>query len=450
MKGANKENSKKVKQIKITSAFKRASTSKGSSELNVDFRTGTSLNCDCITFTGSNNDTATAKITTSSEITFPTSKQQKICHISRRDRPVGFPLWNLIDFEFEINNSFSISITGTGANSNSVCIDSTWTNTTVITSGSLSATATTTAKINVADGSSLAATDSPANDPIDITEIGQDFIRQNLKNFKFPKSKDGRSFQSHWMELFDWLEYSIVCDAAYCFPCRSFSVSKTTREDFTSTGSRNWSQALANKNGFQRHASTNAHINAMASWKSKIHADNTGKTVSTNLNEKVLEQRRYYTQSIIDVISFLCKHELAIRGNWDELSESETGLFNGFFEFTLTRDAKLRECERAMPPNITFKSPQIQNEIIEMLSIALTHQIVTEVNKAPFLTLMVDTKDKNGCEVISIALRYVLDGKPKETLIGLENCDELDAKALSKLVLESLHSYGIDKSKIIS
>lgn len=127
----------------------------------------------------------------------------------------------------------------------------------------------------------------------------------------------------------------------------------------------------------------------------EIHADESGITIRPKLGEKVLEQRRYYTQSIIDVISFLCKHEIAFRGNWDELSESETGLFNGFFEFTLTRDAKLRECERAMPPNITFKLSQIQNEIIELLSKSLTGQISTEVSIALFLTLMVDgTKDK--------------------------------------------------------
>lgn len=212
---------------------------------------GNLLHCDCFTFTGSNKDTATAKIITSSEITFPTGKQHKMSHISRRDRLVEFSLWTVIDFELGINNSFSISITGTGAHSNLVCIDSTLKNTTVITSGNVSATTTTTATINEADRSSLATADSPTSEPIDITPIGQDLKRRNLKNFKFPKSKDGRSFQSHWLDLFDWLEYSIACDAAYCFPCRSFSVSKSTREDFVSTGFRNWSQALAKKTDFK-------------------------------------------------------------------------------------------------------------------------------------------------------------------------------------------------------
>lgn len=231
---------------------------------------------------------------------------------------------------------------------------------------------------------------------IDITPIGKKLKRKNLKGMRFPRNKKGRYFQAHWYDSYDWIEYSSVCDAVYCYPCRIFSVSKSTCEEFVSFGFSNWNKALATKNDFQRHASTTGHISAMASWSARIHADRSGISINFQLSEKVLEQRRYYTQVVIDVICFLCKNELALRGNWYEITESETGLLNSLFDFTLTRDAKLRESEKAMPPNVTYKSPQIQNEIIGLLADSLCAQIVEEVNKAPFLTLMVDgTKDKN-------------------------------------------------------
>jgi hypothetical protein len=41
----------------------------------------------------------------------------------------------------------------------------------------------------------------------------------------FPKSTIGNrdcKFQSRWYDEFEWLEYSVVKDAAFCFYCRCF------------------------------------------------------------------------------------------------------------------------------------------------------------------------------------------------------------------------------------
>lgn len=298
----------------------------------------------------------------------------------------------------------------------------------------------------------LVAPDSTANEPTDITPIGEALQRKDLKNFKFPKNSTGRSFQLRWLNSFDWIEYSVVCDAVFCYPCRNYSIAKSsTRDEFVGIGFNVWSKALASNRGFKRHASSAAHIGAVASWQSRIHADENSNTVHIQLNAKFVEKRRYYMEAVIDVVNFLCKNELALRGDWDKLNQHETGLFNGLFDFTLNRDAKLRECEKAMPPNVNYRSPQIQNEVIELWSTALTERIADEVNQAPFSTLMLDgTKDKNGCEIMSIAMRYVLNGVPKEKLVGLEKCVDLSAKAITKVVLDALRSYGIDESKIIS
>lgn len=380
-------------------------------------------------------------------------EQQCKCTILDRISPQEFSLRTVIEFEFGKINSFSISITGTGINSDPFCVESVSKSTNSLASGSARASTTfsTTISAMASHSGTLSISAATGAEPIDITPIGENLKRKNLKGMSFPKNKEGRSFQAHWYNTYDWIEYSSICDAVYCYPCRNFSVSKSTREEFVSFGFTNWGKALATKNGFPRHASSNGHISAVASWSARMHADRSGISINIQLSEKVLEQRRYYTQAVIDVICFLCKNELALRGSWDQIAESETGLFNSLFDFTLTRDAKLRESEKAMPPNVTYKSPQIQNELIGLLADSLCAQIVEEVNKAPFLTLMVDgTKDKNGREIISIAVRYVHEEKAKETLLGFENCLDLDAKAIATLVLNSLRSYGVDDSKIIS
>ncbi|KAJ6639084.1 hypothetical protein Bhyg_11823, partial [Pseudolycoriella hygida] len=42
-------------------------------------------------------------------------------------------------------------------------------------------------------------------------------IPTSIKSFIFPKT-NGRCFRVDWFQNFKWLEYSIVRDAAFCFP----------------------------------------------------------------------------------------------------------------------------------------------------------------------------------------------------------------------------------------
>src|SRR6266498_3435122 len=66
----------------------------------------------------------------------------------------------------------------------------------------------------------------------------------------FPWKEQGnqkRAFIKSWFYKFDWLEYSVHKDAAYCFYCYLF---KTPRPDnfgndtFTKNGFSNWKKAL--------------------------------------------------------------------------------------------------------------------------------------------------------------------------------------------------------------
>jgi len=76
---------------------------------------------------------------------------------------------------------------------------------------------------------------------------------------KFPKTKkDGkgqsRGFVGSWFDQFDWLEYSVAKDAAYCFYCYLFKPQQAgfhSNDTFTKVGFRNWKNA---KDSFKEHA----------------------------------------------------------------------------------------------------------------------------------------------------------------------------------------------------
>lgn len=292
--------------------------------------------------------------------------------------------------------------------------------------------------------------------PDDITPLGQDFDSgsqmEKFKNFKFPKSGDGRSFQLQWFNRYDWLEYSVCRDAAFCYVCRQFGEASKD-PTFTLNGYNNWQSALTNNKGFVKHDASIAHMNATACYIEKKKRTQSGKSITELLSSSVLDKRRYYCKTIVEVILFLASNRLAMRGDWDEEEKEEGGLFNSLFEFAMNRDPELIASQKHMPPHITYKSPRIQNELISIVAQLLRESIVNEVKKADadaFTILFDGTKDKHGMECVSIAARFILKGKPLEVLLFFESTEDVDALSFTRLLLSSLESYGLDAKKILS
>lgn len=295
--------------------------------------------------------------------------------------------------------------------------------------------------------------------PDDITPIGQDFDVdaqiKKLRHMKFPSKGNGknkRCFQLQWVDKYDWIDYSVSLDAVFCNTCRQFGIHQRDLA-FTQSGFDNWKNALDDKKGFLKHAKTESHILATERQLEKSIRTECNTSISTLVNSTVLLKRRYYVKAIIKTIIFLAGHRLALRGDWDKEEHEENGLFNELFEFALENDPELAHCQKFMLLNATYKSPQIQNELIEILAKCLRCNIVDEVISAdvPHFTILFDgTKDRNGEECISLAARFVSNGKPIEALLFFETTKDLDAEAFTKLTLKSLSEYGIDVMNIIS
>ncbi|CAF3585966.1 unnamed protein product [Rotaria socialis] len=69
-----------------------------------------------------------------------------------------------------------------------------------------------------------------------------------------------------WYQDRPWLEYSIKKDCAYCYYCRHFSfgsraLTKRKQHDTSvSSGFRNWKRTLEKGRGFDRHVTSQGHI----------------------------------------------------------------------------------------------------------------------------------------------------------------------------------------------
>ena len=75
------------------------------------------------------------------------------------------------------------------------------------------------------------------------------------------------SFNSSWCAKYKWLEYSVIKDSAFCYPCQFFAhTSGRKSETFTKIGFCNWKHATGKDGIVVRHDHCNRLKQAMCSW----------------------------------------------------------------------------------------------------------------------------------------------------------------------------------------
>ncbi|KAF2896443.1 hypothetical protein ILUMI_09736 [Ignelater luminosus] len=66
--------------------------------------------------------------------------------------------------------------------------------------------------------------------------------------------------------------------------------------------------------------------------------------------------------------SFLAVNKLLLKGTYHTEEHEEQSVFKNLLEYTLRKDPKLADCYRLIPKNATSLSPEIQNDVIQVLT----------------------------------------------------------------------------------
>lgn len=78
------------------------------------------------------------------------------------------------------------------------------------------------------------------------------------------------------------------------------------------------------------------------------------------------------------------------------------------FSLLMSENSEIEKSMKFLPKNTTYRSPDIQNDLIEAMAKYVRNRIVQKLNASPFLTILTDgTKDRHGLEIISIAFRFL-------------------------------------------
>lgn len=260
-------------------------------------------------------------------------------------------------------------------------------------------------------------------------------------NFAFPKRSFGkkqivkRSFQSTWFRRWKWLHYEEAIDSAFCHICgRAEQDGKlkagSKEQAFLLKGFCNWKDAT---DCFRRHEQSKCHKDAlqvMVVLPNSVR--DIGETLSTAHARNKAENRKVLMK-ILQNIKFLGRQAIALRGHED--SESN------FFQLL-----KLRECDN---PEISqwlkrkgdkYLSPDVQNEILQLMSLSILRSIAKNVQDACYFTVMADESvDISNREQLVICFRWVdQELLVHEDFVGLYEIPDISADTLVAAIKDCL------------
>ena len=114
---------------------------------------------------------------------------------------------------------------------------------------------------------------------------------------------------------------------------------------------------------------------------------------------KIIENNRKVVESLVRIVAFCGKQEIALRGHRDDKitwikDEEKTVVNEGNFielvRFRAETDQVLRKHLDNAPKNAKYTSKTIQNELIDVIGKAICNEIIEEVREARFYTVIAD------------------------------------------------------------
>ena len=165
----------------------------------------------------------------------------------------------------------------------------------------------------------------------------------------------------------------------------------------------------------------------------------------------MMESNQKVIESLLKIVLLCGKQGLALRGhrddtiNWeDEEGSSNDGNFVQLVRFRAETDPILANHLSKSPRNARYASKTIQNELVGVIGDSIRRDIVEEVKKARFYSVIADeVTDAGNREELSIVLRYVLGSEIKEVFVDFVEVARITGEVLARTILQWLQEHGL-------
>ncbi|CAN6568737.1 unnamed protein product [Malus baccata var. baccata] len=253
-----------------------------------------------------------------------------------------------------------------------------------------------------------------------------------------------RRFIPQWFDEFDWLEYSISKDAAFCLYCYLFKTNfeQVGSEVFIRDGFKTWNKGrerfkihvgpVGSVHNKAREAATNlmnqaTHIETVV----RKHSDQARKAYRTCLNAS------------IKCTKFLLRQGLAFRGHDESVTSSNRKNYLELLQFLADNDDKVREVvmENASE-NLKLLALCIKKEIVNSCTLETLDAIMDGLKDRFFSILVDEARDVSVKEQMAMVLRYVDDnGHVIERFVGIQHVTDTTSSSL-KDVIDTFFSHN--------
>ncbi|KAJ9539257.1 hypothetical protein OSB04_031990 [Centaurea solstitialis] len=266
------------------------------------------------------------------------------------------------------------------------------------------------------------------------------------RGHKFPTKLIGakpRRFVPSWFDEYQWLEYSVKVDKAYCLPCYLFRDPSGTDAAFVTEGFNSWSK----KKRFKLHEGgvKSNHHKALAKCEDLLNQNQS--IAAALLKQSELAKTEYHMRltASVEVCRFLLENALPFRGN----DESESSLYKGLFLGTLKLVGKINVILQNALKNNQMTSPIIQKDIVTCFTKEVLKSIMGKLGNDVFALLVDESRDVSRKEQMVVVLRFVdKNGVVQERFIGVVHV--MDTSALNlKATLDALFAkHGLSFTKV--
>lgn len=228
-------------------------------------------------------------------------------------------------------------------------------------------------------------------------------------------------FQYKWLNKFHWLAYSELYNGTFCKCCVFFSNNNIGKGSNVKTGKlvsevfNNYKNALE---FYRNHSELSYHKNSLLDMDNFVlrHEKKVKNIVEELDSAKAREfaANRLKLKPIVETILLCGRQGLALRGHRDagpiniqKEPDHNDGNFRAILRFKANSgDVVLSNHFETMGANATYISPEIQNELINIIGALITKNIVDEVNlSCGFSVLADETTDVSHKEQLTLCVR---------------------------------------------
>lgn len=269
----------------------------------------------------------------------------------------------------------------------------------------------------------------------------------------FSVDSHNRRFNPNWYKNGDiirsWLIYSPRANALFCFPCWLFAYDKTSPWANAQKSFRNFKKGIEK---ICRHESSQNHINAqnnLAITKFRLFKNKTVWDQQLKAEKDEITQNREALKRFLDVALFLAKQNLTFRGHREDDNSTNKGNFIELLELIKRYDSVLSKHLGNSKQYAKYTSPKIQNEFLNLMAKDLQKDIICEINKSQFFSVVVDsTIDLSRVEQMSLSIRFVNEnGEVNERFLAFVALAGCSAEDYYNSIIEQLKVFNINLQK---